>query len=59
MRLVDQLGLGKSRYLDKRFVEKDQLALGVRLRDDQNVVTDRIFDVGDGKVLSHGRTPGT
>jgi hypothetical protein len=58
VRLVDQLGLGKARRLDEFSVEKNQLALGVGLRDDQDVVTDRIFDIGDGKILAHERALG-
>ena len=55
VRLPDQFVFREPRGLHKLIVEIDQLALGVGLRNDQDVISDRVFDIGDGEICAHVR----
>jgi hypothetical protein len=53
VRLSHQFRLREAGGIHEVLVEICQLTLGVGLRDDQDIVVDRMFDIGDRKVLSH------
>jgi len=55
VRLAHQLVGREARGRDEVLVEVAELALQIGPGDDQRFIPDRIFDVGDGKVLSHGK----
>ena len=56
VRLANQLNFGKSRYRQEIFIDVGNLSLQISLGDDQVVVSQLDFFVGDGQIGSHLRS---